>query len=129
MFVRNFFTKATAEPTGCFAFFKGSVLDVEAYFRAYFANNFFYLKIDEGLFSKPYLRVKCFPTNSGLCLLEVELYNPESGLYEPLSVNDKDRAFLLHIASTCSAALVKADKKWWEKIEKMEDPEFEGIKF
>ena len=117
MFVRNFFTKAVAEHTGCFAFFNGSVLDVEAYFRAYFENNFFYLKIDEGLFSKPYIRVKYFPTNSELFIMEVEIYNPELGLYEPLSVNDKDRAFLRHITSTCSTVLNKAAMQWRNSID------------
>ena len=108
MFVRNFFTKAVSEPTGCFAFFNGSALGMEAHFRASFTSNLFYLEIDEGLFSKPYLRVKYFPTNSGLVLLEVEIYNFDSWLYVPLSVNDKDMAFLRHIARSCSAALNKA---------------------
>ena len=129
MFVRNFFTKAVAQHTGCFAFFSGSVLDVEAYFRASFENNFFYLKIDEGMFSKPFIRVKCFPANSGLFLLKVEIYNFDTGLYNPVSVSDKDRAFLRHIASTCSRVLNKAAMQWRERIEKMEDSEFEEIPY
>ena len=123
MVVRNFFTKAVAEHTGCYAFFNGSVLDVEAHFRACFAgNDFFYLKIEEGLFSKPFIRVRCF-------LMEVELYNPESGLYEPLSLNDKDRAFLRHIIKTCHAVITKADKKWRAEVAKMLDPDFLKIPF
>ena len=118
MFVRNFFTKAVAEHTGCFAFFSGVVLGMEAHFRASFEwNNFFYLKVEEGLWTKPYIRVKYFPTNSGLFLLEVEIYNPDSGLYEPLSLNDKDRAFLRHITSTCSAVLNKAAMEWRNSID------------
>ena len=129
MFVRNFFTKAEAEPTGCFAFFNGSVFGVEAHFRAYFGDIFLYLKIDEGIFSKPYIRVKCFPTNSGLFLLEVEMYNYSSGLYERVSISDKDRAFLRHVASTCSRVLNRAAITWRNKIEKMEFDEFEDIPF
>ena len=117
MFVRNFFTKAVAEHTGCFAFFTGSVLGVEAYFRAYSANNFFYLKVEEGLWAKPYIRVKYFPTNSGLFLLEVEIYNFDSGLYEPVYLNDKDRAFLHHITSACSAVLNRAAMEWRNSID------------
>ena len=123
MFVRNFFTKATAEPTGCFAFFKGSTLGFNAYFRGCFVNNFFYLEIDQGLWTKPYIRVKYFPTNRGVSILEVEVYNFESKLYEHLPISEKDRAFLLHIIKTYYAVLTKADKKWRSKIEKMEDPE------
>ena len=122
MFVRNFFTKAVAEPTGCFAFFNGSVLGTEAYFRAYFANNFFYLNIEDGVWTKPYIRVKYFPVACGLFIREVELYNHDSGLYEPLSVNDKDMAFLRHVIKSCHAVIIKADKKWWERIEKEEIP-------
>ena len=130
MVVRNFFTKAVAEHTGCFAFFNGSVLGVEAYFRASFAGNNFYLEIEDGMWSKPYIRVKCFPSNSGLFLLEVEIYNPESKLYEQmLYISDKDRAFLRHITSTCSTVLNKAAMEWRDKLAKMEDPEFEEIPF
>ena len=117
MFVRNFFTKATAEPTGCFAFFNGSALGVEAHFRASFVNNFFYLEIDEGLFSKPYIRVKYFPTNSGVAMLWVEVYNFDQWLYEPLSVNDKDMAFLHRITSTCSAVLNRAATEWRNSVD------------
>ena len=117
MFVRNFFTKAVAEHTGCFAFFNGSVLGVGAYFRAYFENNFFYLQVEEGVWSKPYTRIKYFPLASGLFLLEVEIYNFDSGLYEPVYLNDKDRAFLRHIASTCSAVLNKAAIEWRNSID------------
>ena len=124
MFVRNFFTKAVADHTGCFAFFTGSVLDVEAHFRACFTNNFFYLKIDESLFSKPFIRVRYFPTNSGVVLLAVEVYNFDSGLYEPTHINDKDKAFLRHVMHSCSAVLIKAEGKWRDKIEKMEDIPF-----
>ena len=123
MFVRNFFTKAVAETTGCFAFFSGSVLGVEAHFRASFTNNYFCLEVDEGLFSKPYIRVKYFPTKHGLVLLEVEEYNFDLWLSE----NDKDMAFLRHIASTCSRVLNKAAMQWSERIAKMEDPEFGEI--
>ena len=130
MFVRNFFTKAVAEHTGCFAFFNGSVLGTEAYFRGCFASNdAFYLDIDEGRWSKPFIRVKCFPTNSGFFLLEVEIYNPESGSYKPAHIYDKDRAFLLHVINSSYNCIIKADKKWKEKIAKMEDPEFEEIPF
>ena len=117
MFVRNFFTKAVAEPTGCYAFFNGSVLGVEAYFRAYFTNNFFYLEIDEGLFTKPFIRFKYFPTNKGLSLLEGGIYNSDLELYEHLPISEKDRAFLRHIASTCSRALNRAAIAWWYEIE------------
>ena len=129
MFVRNFFTKAVAEHTGCFAFFNGSVLGVEAYFRGCFAGNFFYLKIDEGRFSKPFIRVKCFPSNGSFFLLEVEMYNHDSGLYEPVDINNKDRAFMLHVIKSYYAVITKADKKWRERVAKMEDPEFEEIPF
>ena len=129
MQVRNFFTKAVAEHTGCFASFSGSVLGVEAHFRACFTNNFFYLSVEDGLWTKPFIRVKCFPTKSGLFLLEVEIYNPESGLYEQVSVSDKDMAFLLHVMHSCSAVLNRAAMEWRVKIEKMEDPEFEEIPF
>ena len=127
MFVHNFFTKATAEPTGCFAFFKGSTLGVEAYFRGGFAGNDFFLDIDEGLFSKPFIRVKLFPAAWGLFIREVEIYNPDLRLYEPLSLTDKDRAFLLHVIETCSTVLNKAAIAWRGKVEKIEDPEFEEI--
>ena len=129
MFVRNFFTKAIAEHTGCFAFFTGSVLGVEAHFRASFVNNFFYLEEEEGLWAIPFIRVKYFPSNSGLSLLGVELYNPNSGLYEPVDTNNKDMAFLRHITGTCSRVLNKAAMEWRSNIEKMEDPEFECIPF
>ena len=132
MFVRNFFTKAVAEPTGCYAFFNGSVLDVEAYFRACFAGNdffFFYVKIEDGLWTKPFIRVRYFPSHGGFFIREVEVYNPKAGLYEPLSVNGKDRAFLRHILGSCSAVITTADKKWRDKIAKMEDLEFEDIPF
>ena len=129
MFVRNFFTKAVAEHTGCYAFFNGSALGVEAYFRGCFAGNFFYLQIEDGLYTKPFIRVKCFPTNSELILLEVEVYSYDSGLYEALPFNGKDMAFLRHIASTCSRVLNKAAMQWSERIAKMEDPEFEEIPF
>ena len=129
MFVCNFFTKALAEHTGCFAFFNGSALGVEAHFRTSFTNNFFYLEVDEGLFSKPYIRVKYFPTNSGLVLLEVEIYNFDLWLYETLAVNDKDMAFLRHVMHSCSKALNKAAMQWSAKIAKMEDLEFEDIPY
>ena len=129
MVVRNFFTKAVSERTGCYAFFNGSVLGVEAYFRGCFAGNFFYLEIEDGMWTSPFIRVKYFPTNSGLVLLEVEVYNFDSGLYEPVHLNAKDMAFLRHIASTCSRVINKAAMKWREKIEKMEDLEFEEIPF
>ena len=116
MFVRNFFTKAVAEQAGCFAFFSGSVLGVEAHFRAYFANNFFYLKVEEGLWTKLFIRIKYFPINP-LVLLEVEIYNPDSGLYEPVYLNDKDKAFLRHIISTCSTVLNKAAMEWRSNID------------
>ena len=130
MFVRNFFTKATAEPTGCYAFFNGSTLGVEAYFRGCFAgNDLFYLKIDEGLWTKPFIRVKYFPVAWGFFIREVEMYNPKSGLYEHISVSDKDRAFLRHVIKTYYAVILKADKKWRERVEKMGDLEFEDIPF
>ena len=130
MFVRNFFTKAVAEHTGCYAFFNGSVLDMEAYFRGCFAgNDFFYLQIEEGMWSKPFIRVKCFPVAWGYFLREVQLYNHESGLYESLSVNDKDMAFLRHVIKSCHAVIIKADKKWRERVAKMEDSEFEEIPY
>ena len=130
MFVRNFFTKAVSERTGCYAFFNGSVLGVEAYFRGCFAGNFFYLKIDEGRFSKPFIRVKGLPShNNTFFLLEVEMYDYDSGLYMPASVNDKDMAFLLHVIKSYHAVILKADKKWRERVAKMEDPEFEEIPF
>ena len=113
MFVRNFFTKAVADYTGSYAYFSGSVLGVEARFRASFEwNNFFYLKIKDGLMTKPFIRVKYFPTKIGLFLMEVEVYSYDSGLYEALTFTDKDRAFLRHIASTCSAALSRAAMEW-----------------
>ena len=111
MFVRNFFTKAEADYTGSYAYFSGSVLGVEACFRASLWNNFFYLKLKDGL-PKPFIRVKYFPTKIGLFLLEVEVYNYDSGLYEALTVADTDRAFLCHIVSKCSAALSKAAMEW-----------------
>ena len=117
MFVRNFFTKAVAERTGCYSFFTGSVLGMEAHFRAYFENNFLYLKVEDGLWTIPYLRVRCFPSNSGLFLLEVELYNLESGLYEPVYLNDKDMAFLSHITKTCSAVINRAAVEWRNSID------------
>ena len=123
MAVRNFFTKAQAEPTGCFAFFSGSALGVEAYFRGCFAGNFFYLKIEDGMFSKPFIRVKYFP-NGGFFIREVEAYNYESGLYEPVDINNKDRAFMLHVIKSYYAVIIKADKKWRERVEKMEDIPF-----
>ena len=130
MFVRNFFTKAVAEHTGCYAFFNGSTLGVEAYFRGCFAgNDFFYLKIDEGLFSKPFIRVKFFPVAWGLFIREVEMYNHKSGLYELVSVSDKDKAFLRHVISSYRAVITKADKKWRAKIAKMLDSEFEEIPY
>ena len=130
MFVRNFFTKAVSDHEGCCAYFSGSVLGVEARFRAYFGDIFLYLKIDvDGLWTKPFIRVKCFPTNSGLILLEVEVYSYDSGLYEHLSLTNKDMAFLRHIASTCSTALNKAAMQWSAKIAKMEDLEFEDIPY
>ena len=115
MFVRNFFTKAIAEETGSFTFFTGSVLGTEAYFRAHHDwNNFFYLKVVEtNMCNEPYLRVKCFPSHNGFFIREVELYNPESGLYEPVyPLNDKDRDFLRHIIKTCFAVSVRAAIKW-----------------
>ena len=130
MAVRNFFTKAVAEHTACYSFFTGSVLGVEAHFRGCFAGNFFYLQIDvDGLWAKPFIRVKCFPTNSGLILLEVGVYSYDSGLYESLPFNDKDMAFLRHVASTCSRVLNKAAMQSRNKIEKMEFDEFEEIPF
>ena len=86
MFVRNFFTKAVAEETGCFSFFTGSVLGTEAYFRArYDWNNFFYLKkVETGMCNETYLRIKCFPSHDGFFLHEVEVYHPDSGLYNPV---------------------------------------------
>ena len=117
MFVRNFFTKAVAEHTGCFALSSGSVLGVEAHFKACSANNFFYLEIDEGLFSKPYIRVKYFPTNSRLVLLYAEIYNFDLWLYEPVYLNNKDMAFLRHVTRSCSAALNKAAMQWRKEIE------------
>ena len=112
MAVRNFFSMAVAEETGCFAFFNGSVLGTEADFRAYFANNFFYLKIDEMLSYKPYIRVKHFPTKNGLYLLEFEIYNVDSGSYEPLAVDDEDMEFLCYIIDACLVALNKAALEW-----------------
>ena len=130
MFVRNFFTKAVAEHTGCYAFFTGSALGVEAYFRTCFAGkDFFYLKIEDGLFTKPFIRVKYFPVAWGFFIREVEMYNPDSGKYEPLSLNDKDRAFLRHILGSCYAVINKADAKWRKKIESLDDLEFEDIPF
>ena len=130
MFVRNFFTKAVAEHTGCYAFFNGSVLGVEAYFRGCFAGNFFYLKIDEGMFSKPFIRVKCFPGHNTFFLLEVEMYSHDSGLYEPVDINNKDRSFMLHVIKAYNAIITKADKKWRERVAKMEeDLEFVEIPF
>ena len=129
MFVRNFFTKALPEHTGCYAFFNGSALGVEAYFRACFAGNAFYLQIDEGRWTKPFIRVNCFPTSRGLVLLEVEEYNFDIGLYETLPVTDKDMAFLRHIVVTCSRVINKAAMQWSERVAKMEDSEFEEIPF
>ena len=130
MFVRNFFTKAVAEHTGCYAFFNGSALGVEAHFRGCFAgSDFFYLKIEEGRWSKPFIRVKFFHSHNSFFLREVEMYNPDSGLYETLPVNNKDRGFLLHVIKSYYAVITKADKKWRERVAKMEDPEFEEIPY
>ena len=124
MFVRNFFTKAVAEHTGCYAFFNGSVLGVEAYFRGCFAGSFFYLNIDEGMWTKPFIRVKGLPSHNTFLLLEVEMYSHDSGLYETVPVNDKDRGFLLHVIKSYYAVIIKADKKGRERIAKMEEIPF-----
>ena len=132
MFVRNFFTKAQAEPTGCFAFFSGSVLGTEADFRGYFegSNDFFYVYIDESMVcTRPFIRAKYFPCHWGIFLREVEIYNPKSGLYELLDLSDKDRKFIIHVLKTSYAVITKADKKWRAKIAKMLDSEFEEIPY
>ena len=117
MFVRNFFTKATAEEMGYFAFFEGSVLGIEASFRVCFEwNDYFYIKTDEVLWNNPFLRVKCFPFNGGFFLREAEKYNPDSGVYEPVCLEEKDRAFLHHVIMTCNAVLLKARTEWCSRI-------------
>ena len=122
MFVRNFFTKAVAEETGCFAFFNGSVLGTEACFRTSFEwTNHFYLKVEKGLWSKPFLRVKIYRFKGNIFMWEVELYNVETGLYEPtIELTEKDKAFLLHVIRTNSAALSNAKSKWWKMIESIQ---------
>ena len=87
------------------------------------------------MFSKPFIRVKCFPSHNTffshntIFITEVEMYDYDSGLYVPASVNDKDMAFLLHVIKSYYAVILKADKKWRERIAKMEDPEFEEIPY
>ena len=104
------------------------MLGVEAYFRGCFAGNFFYLKIDEGMFSKPFIRVKGLPSSHNtFFLIEVEMYDYDSGLYVPASVTDKDMAFMLHVIKSYHAVITKADKKWRDKVAKMDDLEFEEI--
>ena len=130
MAVRNFFTKAQAEPTGCYAFFKGSTLGVEAHFRGCFAgNDLFYLGIDEGMFTKPFIRVKCFPSHNGFFIREVESYSYDSGLYGLVSISEKDKAFLRHVIGSYHAVILKADKAWCKKVAKMLDSEFEEIPY
>ena len=121
MFVRNFFTKAVAEDTGCFAFFTGSVLGVEACFRACFEwTNHFYLKVEKGLWAKPFLRVKIYRYKGNVHMWEVELYNVETGSYEQVELTEKDKAFLLHIVRTSSVVLSNAKSKWWKRIESIQ---------
>ena len=121
MFVRNFFTKAVAEDTGCFAFFTGSVLGVEACFRACFEwTNHFYLKVEKGLWTKPFLRVKIYRFNGNVHMWETELYNSQTGSYEQVEISEKDKAFLLHIIRTNSVVLSNAKSKWWKKIESIQ---------
>ena len=138
MFVRNFFTKAVAERTGSYAFFDGSILGVEAYFKVCFTrNNFFCLKIDEGTcgkpyifhlqieegrLSKPYIRVKYFPSHGGFFIHEVEIFNPESGLYEHMPVSEKDLSFLRHVLGSSYSVLLKAEKKWYDNLGEGEIP-------
>ena len=118
MFVRNFFTKAVAEDTGCFAFFTGAVLGVEASFRAYFEwTNHFYLKEVKGLWAKPFLRVKIYRLNGNIHLWGVEIYNPNNGAYEHVELTEKDRAFMLHIIRTNYVVLSNAESKWRKRIE------------
>lgn len=119
MFVRNFFTKAVAEEYGCFSFFTGSVLGVEACFKACFEwTDHFYLKIEKGLWSKPYIRVKIYRLNGKVFMWNgVEQYNPETGAYEPLEISGKDKAFLLHVIRTNRAVINKAHYKWLKRIE------------
>ena len=119
MFVRNFFTKTVAEDTGCFAFFTGSVLGVEACFRTSFEwTNHFYLKVEKGLWAKPFLRVKIYRFNGNVHMWETELYNSQTGSYEQVELTEKDKAFLLHIIRTNSVVLSNAKSKWWKKIER-----------
>ena len=119
MFVRNFFTKAVAEDTGCFAFFTGSVLGVEAFFRACFEwTNHFYLKEVKGLYAKPFMRVKIYRYNGNVHMWETEMYNAETGSYEQIELAEKDKAFLLHIIRTNSAVLSNAKSKWRKRIER-----------
>lgn len=121
MNVRNFFTKAVAETTGCFAFFNGVILDVEGEFRAYFEwNDYFYIKVHDGEFIHNFIRIKCFPSNGGYFLREVEEYNPISGLYEPLTCTERDRKFLHHVVVTCSIILASAKSNWNRLIESIQ---------
>lgn len=121
MFVRNFFTKTVAEDTGCFAFFTGSVLGVEACFRTSFEwTNHFYLKVEKGLWTKPFLRVKIYRFNGNVHMWETELYNAETGSYEQVELTEKDKAFLLHVIRTNSVVLNNAKAKWWKKIESIQ---------
>ena len=132
MSVRNFFTKATSEYTGCFVFFNGSVLGTEASFRGHFegSNDSFYVKIEENLVcDKPFIRAKYFPCHWGIFLLEVETYNPKSGLYELIELSDKDRKFIIHVLKTSYAVIIKAHKAWRAEVERMEDSEFESIPY
>ena len=114
MYVRNFFTKATSDYAGCCAFFDGSVLGFNAHFRGHFdgSNDFFYVKIVDGIYTKPFIRARYYPCHWGIFLLEVEIYNPVTKGYEILDLHEKDRKFLIHVLKTSYAVIMKAYKAW-----------------
>lgn len=121
MFVRNFFTKAVAEDTGCFAFFTGSVLGNEAFFRANFEwTDHFYLKEVKGLWVKPYIRVRIYRLNGNIFMWNgVEIYNAENGSYESAEISGKDKKFLIHIIRTNQAVINKAKDKKYKLLESL----------
>lgn len=121
MNVRNFFTKAVAETTGCFAFFNGVILGVEARFQVCFEwNDYFYIKVDDGKFIHNFLRVKCFQSHGGYFIREIEMYNSISGVYEPLPFTERDRKFMNHVIVTCSIILASAKSNWRRRIESIQ---------
>lgn len=131
MFVRNFFTKAVAEDTGCFAFFTGSVLGNEAIFIANFdKTDHFYLKEMKGLWVKPYLRVRIYRLDGNVHMWTgVELYNAETGSYEPAEITKKDKAFLLHVIRTNFAIINKAKDKAKDREDKIVEILTAALKF